>query len=646
MTQRVMRWVVFSMLIGIYGFWNHWMVNASVVKDRNQLTKKDIRIANVVRGVSPVKVSLEAARIANQSVHHRGKIQSLPQANTTQMVDPKVILRRPIWPPRKGVHRLNPRSFKTQTERNVLAIVLFALRKDWDRTMENRLIAWEKKFSGKAFFAHVVVKGDFQWLDCAPFTYRETPMVVAVRASRWQGEIEITENDITIERFIHGQIDMVLGPIVHEVRHTTTLKRMFEQHGATAMVFHNAGATGIKAPSKKDFFSNAFRVIAVTHRDKLLVPAVYVEIFTEELFHQVTHNVKTRGKISFNSTMFFVRYPAEEEWLIIPFQPDFSDPVTLERFLFLNAIPAIWPVDRDNSVYFSYGAPVLALFTSASGIFDVAGLRIMESMKDRFERRLQYVLADLKDTRFVEALPDKDRRRLQSGFALIRNRRGAANISRYVYGGERSEDGLAEWIGLFFDGALDKTSRASSTQIAPPVSGQGVVSETSSLVRELTEHDWSAHVLDGTKDVLVVQYADTCVACKKFNVMLEDVAASLSHVDSLDITRINLQRENVPSPFRATSIPYVLLFPANRKNKPISIRMNAAKRHSLIRFLKRNAAIPFRARNRDVEVFYARVITFSFFWIFVTGLFLRRTKRASLFFQRVETKLSHLNKVI
>lgn len=116
--------------------------------------------------------------------------------------------------------------------------------------------------------------------------------------------------------------------------------------------------------------------------------------------------------------------------------------------------------------------------------------------------------------------------------------------TKYTFTADYTPESLKAWVADFAAGKLSATKK---TEAVPETNDEPV--------KIVVGDSWEDIVADKTKDVLVEQYAPWCGHCKKLAPVLDELAAELSHVETLVIAKMDATKNDAPADYKASGFP-------------------------------------------------------------------------------------------
>ncbi|XP_054168129.1 thioredoxin domain-containing protein 11-like [Oppia nitens] len=144
---------------------------------------------------------------------------------------------------------------------------------------------------------------------------------------------------------------------------------------------------------------------------------------------------------------------------------------------------------------------------------------------------------------------------------------------------------FVEFIKNFTNKSLPRFLKSSSL---PPTSGSCLSDSKERVicVPELSAETFGRVVLDPTKDVVVMYYAQWCGFCSTIAHIYLEVARIFSNIKGIVFTRLNGDANDLPWEYTVDRYPTIMLFPAKRKMESISFASNMAiTTSSLVQFI-------------------------------------------------------------
>ncbi|KAL0480353.1 disulfide isomerase [Acrasis kona] len=248
--------------------------------------------------------------------------------------------------------------------------------------------------------------------------------------------------------------------------------------------------------------------------------------------------------------------------------------------------------DATSSRFHSSQIPVMVFYTDLSDVWeDEDQLNAFNSVKDMapaFVGRITFMYAEF------------------SKYRLHFERAGIAPIplpkiilfaenGGHIYSfNTTGKEMLGDWLNKFMRG-----------QLVPYLKSEEAPLDNSGPVQKLVTSTFKSTVMEGDKDVVVLFVIPNSVDCEAFEPVYNKLAASLSSVEMLSFTKIDVTKNNIPKIYLPV-YPCIYVFPADNKSNPV--RFEGDKSESNIKkFLNSNCKVSRshqtekRKRQRETE---------------------------------------------
>jgi protein disulfide-isomerase A1 len=204
-----------------------------------------------------------------------------------------------------------------------------------------------------------------------------------------------------------------------------------------------------------------------------------------------------------------------------------------------------------------------------------------EAVAKSFKGQIIFVLVNQADTE--TAAPVLEFFSLPGDKTVLMGFLPESNGLKFVYEGDFSRNSLKEFGEKFVADKLE-----------PYFKSEEVPETNDEAVKVVVGKSFESIVLDDSKDVLLEVYAPWCGHCQTLEPEYNKLAELLKDVKSLVVAKMD-GTKNEHGRIKIEGFPTVLFFPAGKKSEePISAG-NYRTAAGLGKFLKENAAIPFKA---------------------------------------------------
>ena len=320
--------------------------------------------------------------------------------------------------------------------------------------------------------------------------------------------------------------------------------------------YQESGKTVIVSNGNVDGFESLARELR-----ELLADSVYLVAANAELFKQAGGADDAKVVLRTASGEVFSTSESGEE---------------LEKFLLVHSLPLVGQINGDTAaLYQRIALPLFIGFVADEQNIDDETRGKLEAVARAHRGVVSAVTADGKKfSRFMEHMGLKGDLP-QFG---IHNMMKDENFPVEAASGVATETELLDFAGQFARGELKVKVKS---EPIPETQDEAVV--------KLVGDSWTT-VIDGTRDVLVEQYAPWCGHCKNLAPTYLELAESLKDVKTLVIAKMDATVNDAPSDYKARSFPTIHFFPAG---KPGMVYKGGRTKQDFIKFLQEHATHKF-----------------------------------------------------
>jgi len=265
-----------------------------------------------------------------------------------------------------------------------------------------------------------------------------------------------------------------------------------------------------------------------------------------------------------------------------------ADLATLESFVVANSLPLLDEVGPTNyNFYMSTGKPIVFVFLELGKAGEKESFtQKLSEIARRTKGKLNWVFIDqAKYGRYGERLG-------LSGQVVPAIAIEVPSGPHYAFDEQTiiTETTVNQWIDSYLSGELK-----------PTIKSEPIPATNDEPVKVVVADSFGDLVLNNDKDVLVEFYAPWCGHCKNLAPIYEDLASSLSSVDTLVITKIDATANDVDPKFNVQGFPTIKLFAAGKKDTPIDYQGERTK-EGFLTFLSESATHKFEVPSGKTEL--------------------------------------------